>query len=99
MKKTAFIGGILIDGAGNRPVADCTVLVEGKMISYAGPRQHVGGDFEHIDITGKSIMPGLIDTHLHFSGNLSDNDSDWVLEDPVQKAVVAAQQARRRRPP
>ena len=93
MKKTAFTGGILIDGTGSAPVADCTVLVEDKKITYAGPRQQAGGDYEHIDITGKSIMPGLIDTHLHFSGNLSDNDSDWVLEDPVQKAVVAAQQA------
>lgn len=38
-------------------------------------------------------MPGLIDTHLHFSGNLTDDDSDWVLESVEQKAVVAVQQA------
>ncbi|NLG93293.1 MAG: amidohydrolase family protein, partial [Clostridiales bacterium] len=29
----------------------------------------------------------------HFSGNLTDNDSDWVLEHPIQKTVVAVQQA------
>ena len=38
-------------------------------------------------------MPGLVDTHLHFSGNLTENDSDWVMEDNIQKAVVAVQQA------
>ena len=39
-------------------------------------------------------MPGLIDTHLHYSGNLSDNDTEWVLEHIFQKAVVAVSQAR-----
>ena len=34
-----------------------------------------------------------MDSHLHFSGNLTDDDSDWVLENVVQKSVVAVQQA------
>lgn len=42
-------------------------------------------DGKIIDITGKTIMPGLIDTHLHFSGNLSDDDTEWVLEPVIQK--------------
>lgn len=45
-------------------------------------------------ISGKFLMPGIIDTHLHFSGNLTDDDSDWVLEPLLQKAVVATEQAR-----
>lgn len=38
-------------------------------------------------------MPGLIDAHLHFSGNLSDDDIDWVTEPNGQKAIMAAKQA------
>ena len=38
-------------------------------------------------------MPGLVDTHLHFSGNLTADDTEWVLEDVIQKTVVAVQQA------
>lgn len=60
---------------------------------YAGPKKEYGPDYETRDITGKTIMPGLIDTHLHFSGNLTDDDTEWVLEDPIQKTVVAVQQA------
>lgn len=30
---------------------------------------------------------------MHFSGNLTDDDTEWVLEDRVQKTVVAVQQA------
>lgn len=38
-------------------------------------------------------MPGLVDTHLHFSGNLTDNDNDWVIESVAQKQACAVKQA------
>lgn len=94
MTKVAFKNGLLIDGTGAEPVQNGLVLVEDDKIVYAGPDKAVGEDYEVIDIAGKTIMPGLIDSHLHFSGNLTDDDSDWVLEDVVQKTVVAVQQAR-----
>ena len=93
MKKVAFKGGLLIDGTGAEPVVKSLVLTEDDKIAYAGADKEIGPDYEVVDITGKTIMPGLIDSHLHFSGNLTDDDSDWVLEDVVQKTVVAVQQA------
>lgn len=93
MSKVALKNGFLIDGTGAEPIKNALVLVDDDKIAYAGPDKEVGEDYEVIDISGKTIMPGLIDTHLHFSGNLTDDDSDWVLEDVVQKTVVAVQQA------
>ena len=93
MKKVAFKGGLLIVGTGAEPVVNSLVLTEDDKIAYAGADKEIGPDYEVVDITGKTIMPGLIDSHLHFSGNLTDDDSDWVLEDVVQKTVVAVQQA------
>lgn len=95
MKDIAFTHGFLIDGTGITPVRDSLVLVSGRKIAYAGPYdpQRVPEGAQVMDITGRTIMPGIIDTHLHFSGNLTDNDTDWVLEDPIQKTVVAVQQA------
>ena len=93
MSKIAFKNGLLIDGTGAEPIRNSLVLVDDRKIQYAGPAKEFGEDYEVVDISGKTIMPGLIDTHLHFSGNLTDNDSDWVLENPVQKTVVAVQQA------
>ena len=93
MKKVALKGGLLIDGTGAEPEVNSLVLVEDDKIAYAGADREIGPDYEVKDITGKTIMPGLIDSHLHFSGNLTDDDSDWVLEDVVQKTVVAVQQA------
>ena len=89
MSKTAFIGGLLIDGTGAAAVNNSLVLIDEEKIVYAGPAKEIPEGFEAKDISGKTIMPGLIDTHLHFSGNLTENDSDWVLEDNIQKAVVS----------
>ncbi|MGG7162319.1 metal-dependent hydrolase family protein [Clostridium ihumii] len=94
MSKIAFVGGLLIDGTGKEPIKNSLVLVEGKKIKYAGVMKSFDDDYEKVDVTSKSIMPGLIDSHLHFSGNLTDNDSDWVLEPPIQKTIVAVAQAR-----
>lgn len=94
MGKIAFVGGLLIDCTGNEPIKDSLVLVEDKKISYAGKRIEFDNSYEVIDIKGKTIMPGLIDSHLHFSGNLTDSDTDWVMEPPIQKTIVAVAQAK-----
>ena len=93
MSKVAFLNGLLIDGTGKDPIEKSLVLVEGKKIVYAGKSTEIPEGYKVRDISNKTIMPGLIDTHLHFSGNLTDDDSDWVLEHPIQKTVVAVQQA------
>ncbi|WP_102398823.1 metal-dependent hydrolase family protein [Haloimpatiens massiliensis] len=94
MNKIAFLGGLLIDGTGNEPIENSLVIVEDKKIQYAGVMMDIGDDLEKMDITGKTIMPGLIDTHLHFSGNRTDDDTEWVLEPVIQKTIVAVAQAR-----
>lgn len=94
MEKNAFIKGLLIDGTGAQAVPDSLLLTdENGRIAYAGPRITFGRDYRVYDVAGFTVMPGLIDTHLHFSGNLSDDDTQWVLEDPIQKTVVAVHQA------
>jgi len=94
MNKTAFKGGFLINGTGDTPIEDSLVLIERGTIVYAGVDTELPEGYEVLDISGKTIMPGIIDAHLHFSGNITENDTDWVMEDNYQKAVVAVQQAR-----
>lgn len=93
MKNIAFTGGLLINGTGAKPIENSTVFIEGSTIKYAGHSKPVPDGYQTVDISGKTIMPGIIDAHLHFSGNLTENDTDWVMEDNIQKTVVAVQQA------
>lgn len=70
MVKTLIRNGTLIDGKGGTPVANAAVLIDGNTIQAAGPAGSVKADGDHvtiIDAQGGTIMPGLIDTHVHLA--------------------------------
>ncbi|MDA2933213.1 amidohydrolase family protein [Acidobacteria bacterium AH-259-D05] len=61
-------GATLIDGLGNPPLVDVTVVVEGDKIKsiLSGGDSDYPADATIIDVAGKFIIPGLIDTHVHW---------------------------------
>ena len=63
----AMVGGTLIDGTGGQPVKDAIVLIKGEKIESAGPAAEVNipKGAEKIDVSGKWILPGFIDCHIH----------------------------------
>jgi imidazolonepropionase-like amidohydrolase len=63
----ALIGGTLIDGLGATPVEDAVVVIEGERISSVGKSDvaSISTGVEVIDVTGKTIIPGLINCHAH----------------------------------
>jgi hypothetical protein len=64
----AIVGGLLIDGTGQAPIADSVVVIEGERITAAGPRSQVKlpKGAAVIDARGKAVLPGLWDMHAHF---------------------------------
>ncbi len=70
----AFVGGTLIDGTGGAPRADAVILVQGERIAAVGSRDEIPipPEARVVDASGKWIVPGLIDAHIHFfqSGGL-----------------------------
>ena len=64
----ALVGGQLIDGTGAPPVADSVVVIRDGRIETAGPRDTtpVPAGVETLDVTGKTIMPGLVNLHVHY---------------------------------
>ncbi len=67
----AFVGGYLIDGTGGEPIADATVLVDGNKIVKAGPaaRVKIPSGARVIPLRGKSILPGIVDSHMHIGAS------------------------------
>jgi len=63
----AIRGGKLIDGTGAEPVDDAVVLIEENKIVGLGQQGEIEipPDAEVLDATGKTVMPGLIDAHVH----------------------------------
>jgi len=64
----AIKGGRLIDGTGAEPIEGATVLIEGSKIKAVGKDIEVPRGARVIDATGKTVMPGLIDSHVHLTG-------------------------------
>src|SRR5713101_5929322 len=70
----ALVGGTIIYGNGNTPIQDAVVLIKGNKIIQVGSRAKVkyAQSAKVIDVTGKFVLPGLIDMHVHYH--------DWMGE-------------------
>jgi len=70
--------GCLIDGTGQRPLHDAVVVIEDGKIKKVGPAEKVSFPEKciEIDASDRTVMPGLIDAHVHLALGASD-DPIW----------------------
>ena len=64
----AFKNANVIDGTGSAPVPGTTVLVDGKKIAAVGKDVSIPDGATVIDLKGKTLMPGLMESHAHLGG-------------------------------
>ena len=89
----ALVGGMLIDGYEVPPVHHAAILIEDGTIVDAGPASEVRipADAEVIDTSGRTMMPGLIDEHVHLN-ILGHGDYDrwdpWILKNGYTEKVM-----------
>jgi len=73
-EKVALGGGMLINPGTSQIVQNATVIIDDDRIAAAGDAKTIAvpKDARAIDCKGKFILPGYIDTHVHFfqSGDL-----------------------------
>ena len=70
--KTVIHAGYLIDGSNDIPMNEMSIYVVDNKISevltgYMEPEP----DDEYIDLSGYTVLPGLIDMHVHLTSNQS----------------------------
>lgn len=67
-EKIALVNGTLIDPGTSKVVPSAVVLIEGDRISTVGDQATAIStkDARVVDCAGKFILPGYIDTHVHF---------------------------------
>src|SRR5215469_9989100 len=65
---TVFEGARLITGDGSAPIENSAFIVRGNLITQVGRRGElrVPAGATHVDLTGKTVMPALIDLHGHY---------------------------------
>ena len=81
-------GARLIDGSGRAPIENSVIVIEGGQIVAAGKSgaASIPKDAEVQDVSGKTIMPALIDLHGHLG--LSNNGADSAAGHYTQENVV-----------
>ncbi len=65
----AFVGARVIDGSGKPVLEKATILIKGGRIEAVGSSVKIPAGAERFDVSGKTIIPGLINGHGHV-GNL-----------------------------
>jgi imidazolonepropionase-like amidohydrolase len=77
-------GGTLIDGTGRAPVPDATLVVEDGRIEAitAGAAATWPASADVIDVSGLTVLPGLIDCHDHLAFHGYELASRWELNEP-----------------
>ena len=85
-------GGNLIDGTGAKPKKYSVVVVEGKRIKAVGKEGEVKipkrAKKTEVDASGKTVMPGLIDSHLHLIGLKTDRILEEEFVRPQQLGLI-----------
>ena len=90
----------MIDGTGGPPLDQAAILLEGSRIRSVGTQESVvppeGASVEELSYEGKTLLPGLIDCHVHLNG-IGDGRSgdDLALLPDEVLAIQSAQNARR----
>lgn len=68
-RRLVLAGGLVIDGSG-APPRRADVLLENDRIAAVGPVDAMPADAPRLDVTGRIVAPGFIDSHTHDDGYL-----------------------------
>ena len=87
MARVVLRGGSVVDGTGAAPTVADVVVADGKIVDV-GPG--LDGD-EAVDCTGQAVLPGFIDSHVHFLIN-GQLDPMYSVRRPFSLAFYEAAQ-------
>ena len=103
-KTTVIKAGRFIDTKAGKILVDQAIVVEGERVKAVGPSREILEKLPDgatiIDLSGSTVLPGLIDCHTHvlLQGDITQNDyDDQLLKESIPfrtiRATVAAKTA------
>ena len=92
--RTLFTNVHVFDGVNEKRIENANVLVEGNLIKTVSTTSIADEDATVIDGGGRTLLPGFIDNHVHFSltgATLSEIENNMTWEDIAYNAVPTAE--------
>jgi imidazolonepropionase-like amidohydrolase len=83
----AVVAGRLIDGEGEGVRHEVAVVIEDDTIVAVGGSEVIPADAEIIDLGSATLLPGLIDAHVHPLIRMDDYQTDHLRESSAAKAL------------
>lgn len=72
-KTVVLKGATVIDGLGGLPIPEGVIVIEGdKIKSFGGKGTAYPADATVVDLSGKVVIPGIVDSHVHFQPWLAE---------------------------
>lgn len=87
-QRIAIICGSLINGNSEQIIQDAVVLVEGERIIEIGTKEIITSDHQVIDLAEYTVLPGLIDMHVHPNLSVNDYQVNHLKRSSANKALV-----------
>ena len=90
LRHVALVNGRVVDGTG-RPAQDsATILIEGPVIAAVGPTEAISlpEGCKVIDIQGKTVLPGLMDGHVHVTSMPGLLDANGKIEAQLRASEI-----------
>ena len=89
----------MFDGTSDHVVSNGVVVIQGNKIVTAGSNVAIPAGAEVIDLGDATLLPGLIDCHVHLTGESSNNYYLDFFQDihlqPAEAALIASSYARK----
>ncbi len=85
---TVVKAGRLIDPDSGTVLTDQKVLIVGNKIAAIGKELHIPADAKWIDLSDKTVLPGLIDCHTHVADGHGDGEPFNVLRKTASQIAL-----------
>ena len=88
--KQAFLASRIFDGTAGNYRSDIAILTEGQQIVALVPQSEVPSEYQTLDMGTLTLLPGLIDCHVHLVWNGSHDPKVIMLRESAEKTAIRA---------